>query len=100
MVPFPSSSIYVVVVVAVVAMQMGIDAGVASGMGRTNGGNVNAAAAAASGGGGVLMGAGLVGRTVCKEFPFGPLEGKVAFAHRPNGEALLFRVVRKSAAVG
>lgn len=41
------------------------------------------------------MGGGtLVGRTVRKEFSFGILEGKVAYAHRPNGEALLLRVVR------
>lgn len=38
----------------------------------------------------------LVGRAVRKEFPFGILEGKVAFWHRPDGEALLFRVVRTS----
>ena len=36
----------------------------------------------------------LVGRTVRKEFSFGVLEGKVAYAHRPDGEALLLRVVR------
>lgn len=47
------------------------------------------------GGGGVLEVAGtLVGRTVRKEFSFGILEGKVAYAHRPDGEALLLRVVR------
>ncbi|CAN0061598.1 unnamed protein product, partial [Ectocarpus sp. 4 AP-2014] len=27
-----------------------------------------------------------------KEFPFGLLEGKVAFCHRPDGDALLVRV--------
>lgn len=37
----------------------------------------------------------LVGRTVRKEFPFGLVEGKVAFSHRPDGEALMFRVVRE-----
>lgn len=36
----------------------------------------------------------LVGRTVRKEFSFGVLEGKVAYAHRPDGGALLLRVVR------
>ena len=36
----------------------------------------------------------LVGRTVRKEFSFGVLEGKVAYGHRPDGEALLLRVVR------
>lgn len=41
----------------------------------------------------------LVGRTVRKEFPFGVMEGKVAFWHRPDGEALLFRVVRDTVAV-
>eukprot|EP00752_Nemacystus_decipiens_P012313 g10918.t1 len=31
----------------------------------------------------------LVGRTVRKEFPFGIAEGRVAFSHRPDGEALI-----------
>lgn len=37
----------------------------------------------------------LVGRTVRKDFSFGVVEGKVVFWHRPDGESLLFRVVRK-----
>ena len=46
--------------------------------------------------GGALEEAGsaLVGCTLVKEFPFGALQGIVAFAHRPSGNELLFRVVR------
>lgn len=38
----------------------------------------------------------LVGCTLVKEFPFGALQGTVVFAHRPDGNELLFRVVRKT----
>lgn len=41
----------------------------------------------------------LVGRTVRKEFAFGVIEGKVAYRHRPDGDALLYRVVRWSGAL-
>lgn len=43
-----------------------------------------------------MLGTGLVGRAIAKEFPFGRLEGRVAFAHRPDGEILLYRVVRST----
>lgn len=38
----------------------------------------------------------LVGCTLVKEFPFGALQGTVVFAHRPDGNELLFRVVREA----
>lgn len=41
-----------------------------------------------------VLGAGLVGRAVCKEFDFGgTLTGTVSYAHRPDGEVLVYRVV-------
>lgn len=44
---------------------------------------------------GVDGGAGIVGRMVCREFDSGSsVVGTIAYAHRPDGDVLLYRVVR------